>query len=562
MTAPSFELLGLRLRPEDDTSTLRHLAREAALGLHLSEADATRLATAVSEIGRLGGEGGVSRVSFHADDLDGVTALRITFGFEEPSWREAPGVSALLAGVTRLLDALTTLDDGVVVTKRSTERASQLELTTLRHRMLEHRPGDLRSVLATQNTELLATLGDLRDREAELVRLNAELEQTNRGVVALYAELERRATEIRTAQRAVFVELERALRPLPLLVPGIALDVRYLPAQVNSPTGGDLYDWYVLPDGSLHIAVVDVMGHGVESTRDALRVTHTLRTLVQEGYALADLFRRADALLQLPGHTLHATSVVARLEPGGRLEVAGAGHPPVLLLAGDGSIRYVDAPGRPLGYPEAGSVSTAVVDLGPGDSVLLYTDGLIEARHDIVEGLATLETAAVKALPMALPQVLDTVIAACLHGEAQRDDTLLLGVRWHRADTTSPRAATGVSLPMTPEAASLARQYLLEQASDLTTETIDDALVMMSEVVGNAVRHGAAPVTLTLTHVDRGIRVEVFDGGPLFEHDATARPSVVPTSGRGLFLVGALSKAWGVDPADDGGPGKTVWFEI
>ncbi|MHA3701535.1 ATP-binding SpoIIE family protein phosphatase [Jatrophihabitans sp. YIM 134969] len=561
MTAPEpFVLLQLTLAQTDDATVLRHHARDAALGLELGDADATRVATAVSEIGRFG-DHAVTTVTVATLDADGTTVLQITVGFDDPGWRERPGVERTLSAVTRLLDTLHADDDGVVVTKRAARRFDTLELTALRHRLLRHRPGDLGAVLQSQNAELLQVLARLRDREAELVRVNGELEQTNRGVVALYAELEQRAAEIRTAQRGVFVELERALRPLPLLVPGIALDVRYLPAQVNSPTGGDLYDWYVLPDGSVHVAVVDVMGHGVESTRDALRVTHTLRTLVQEGYALDTLLHRADELLQLPGHPLHATSVVVRLDPGGRLEVAGAGHPPVLLLTADGSVRYLEARGRPLGYPEAGSVETTVVQLAAGDGVLLYTDGLVEARHDIVEGMSTLETAAVKAGAMALPQLLDTVVAACLQGATMRDDTLLLGVRWHRADSRS-REATGVSLPMTPEAASLARQYLLEQAADLSTETLDDALVMMSEVVGNAVRHGAAPVTLTLSRLEGGLRVEVYDAGAPFRHDTTVVPSVVPTSGRGLFLVAALSTDWGVDPADDGGPGKTVWFQI
>lgn len=553
-----FALLDLTIVAGDDPTALRHLARDAALGLELSVPDATRVATAVSEIGRLG----VEQIAFRAVDDDDVTSLEIEVGFADPDWRAAPRVTDLLVAVGRLLDGSTATDRGLVVTKRGRRHHPPLELTALRHRLLTYRPGDLRAVLESQNAELLTALGDLRDRESELVRLNDELEQTNRGVVALYAELERRATEVRNAQRVVFVELERALRPLPLLVPGIALDVRYLSAQSNSPTGGDLYDWCVLPDGSLHVAVVDVMGHGVESTRDALQVTHTLRTLVQEGYPLGDVLRRADALLQLPGHTLHATSIVVRIEPGGRVEVAGAGHPPVLLLTGDGSIRFLEAPGRPLGYPGAGSSGTTTVDLGPDDVVLLYTDGLIEARQDIVEGLSTLETAAVKGASMALPQLLDTVLAACLQGEVLRDDTLLLGIRWHRGGTRDPRQALGVSLPVTLEAAAMARQYLLAKTADIASDVVDDALVMMSEVVGNAVRHGTAPITLTLERLTGGIRVEVFDGGPAFDHDATSVPSTVPTSGRGLFIVGALSKDWGVDHAADGGPGKTVWFEI
>ena len=73
-------------------------------------------------------------------------------------------------------------------------------------------------------------------------------------------------------------------------------------------------------------------------------------------------------------------------------------------------------------------------------------------RHDIVEGLATLETAAIKASAMEVPQLLDTVVAACLRGDPLRDDTLLLGMRWRRAEGRTGRDALGVSLPSTNDA--------------------------------------------------------------------------------------------------------------
>ncbi len=559
----------LDLQVGEDATAVRHVVGRAAHGLGLGDHNATRLGTAVSEIGRVAARLGSARVVLEAapDPAAEGSSLRVRFTFDDDAdgaWRRTLEQDGGLArALGRLVDEFVVTPDGVTVTKDGGAALSVLELTELRHRLLADRPGDLRTVLESQNAELLGALGTLIERESELVRLNDELEQTNRGVVALYAELEHRAAQVRTAQRGVFVELERALRPTPLLVPGLELDVRYLPAQVNSPTGGDLYDWVVLPDGALHVAVVDVLGHGVTSTRDALRVTHTLRTLVQEGYALADVLARADALLQLPARPLYATALVVRLDTAaGRLEIAGAGHPPALLTAADGSVRYLEAPGRPLGYPGAGSTGSIALDLEPGDCLLLYTDGLVEVRHDIVEGLATLETAAVKASSMALPQLLDTVLGACLQGDTLRDDTLLLGLRRYGADESSPREALGVTLPPTVEASGLARQYLLENAADLASGVVDDALVMMSELVGNAVRHGGAPVRLTLTHVDSGIRVEVYDGGPVFEHDATALPSLTPSSGRGLFLVQALSRSWGVVPGDEDTGGKTVWFEI
>jgi sigma-B regulation protein RsbU (phosphoserine phosphatase) len=168
----------------------------------------------------------------------------------------------------------------------------------------------------------------------------------------------------------------------------------------------------------------------VQSTRDALLVTHAVRTLVLEGHEPAEIFARTDRLLKMTGARVVATALIARVHPvTGAVELAGAGHPPALHLPGDGDPTWFEAPGRPLGYPEAGSRHLARHQLAPGDLLLLYTDGLVEIRHDIVEGLDTLASAANKARQLALPQLLDTVLAACRQGDPLMDDTLLLAIR-------------------------------------------------------------------------------------------------------------------------------------
>ena len=270
------------------------------------------------------------------------------------------------------------------------------------------------------------TLALLHERESELVRINEELAETNRGVLALYVELENSAKAVRAAQRQVFTELEDALRPPPPVVPGAAMSVRYLPAQTNSPTGGDLYDWFVLPDGRLHISVVDVTGHGVESTRAALDVTHALRTLSREGHPVDTLVELADRLLA--GTDAVATVLLARLDPcTGTVELAGGGHPPVLALLGDSAAEYHEAPGRPVGYPMAGSDGSAKLTLAVGDTLLLYTDGVVEARHDILEGMETLRSSAEHWRSAPLDDLLDGVLDTIRGGGPLSDDTLVLG---------------------------------------------------------------------------------------------------------------------------------------
>jgi serine phosphatase RsbU (regulator of sigma subunit)/anti-sigma regulatory factor (Ser/Thr protein kinase) len=445
------QLLSTRLLHGDDVVRLRHRARRAAALLGLGEQDATRVATAVSEACRAALQQGPATVTLAVVTGPRAARLVVTVSCDDgrvPAELQA-GRSARTA-VERMVDQLRTGAGGVAMEKRlpGSPRLDGQRLEQAREQLLTDSPGELLAAVRSQNQDLVSVLSDLREREAQLERLNAELEQTNRGVVALYAELEQRAEEVRRAQRLVFEELEGALRPRPPAVPGVELDVRYLPAQANSPTGGDLYDWFLLPDGSLHVTVVDVAGHGVASTRDALSVTHAVRTLVLEGHRLGRVLERADRLLQAPGSDVVATVLLARLDPAsGDLQLAGGGHPPALLVpAGAGADGrepcYLEAPGRPIGYPQAGSEETTAVRLRPGDTVLLYTDGLVEVRRDIVQGLAVLAREAGRARGRAVGPFLDAVLTGTAGDDPLSDDTLVLALRWRPPRPDAPPQAS------------------------------------------------------------------------------------------------------------------------
>lgn len=110
-------------------------------------------------------------------------------------------------------------------------------------------------------------------------------------------------------------------------------------------------------------------------------------------------------------------------------------------------------------------------------------------------------------------------------------------------------------------APALARQFVAERMNDYPGEVIEDALILTSEVVTNAIRHGAGRVALLLALDAALVQVDVHDdgpGGPPIE--ANRPPDEVP-GGRGLIIVEAIATDWGVVP-DPEGQGKTVWFEL
>ena len=239
-----------------------------------------------------------------------------------------------------------------------------------------------------------------------------------------------RLVEAEAAQRLVVEHLQQAVMPPRTCVDGAELGIAYVASDPSEPTGGDLYDCQVLPSGELYLSVIDVLGHGVGATQDALTVIHTLRTVVLEGTSLDDVVTRADLVLGRQNAELVATVVLALFDPtSGLVRLVSGGHPPALLVTAAGDVRQVEAQGGPIGWPGAGSDGVVSVALAPGDSLVLYTDGLIEARKNLVEGLQELEQHAHELSGSSASDLADGLVQRVLAGAVRRDDTLALVLR-------------------------------------------------------------------------------------------------------------------------------------
>ncbi|SCD99790.1 Serine phosphatase RsbU, regulator of sigma subunit, partial [Streptomyces sp. SolWspMP-sol7th] len=288
--------------------------------------------------------------------------------------------------------------------------------------------GSARELLAEELREARARIAELTD---DRQRLTQELAETNSGVLALYVQLEERDEQLRRAHGQMLRELEDALRPPPVAVPGLEMAIHYAPADTDAPTGGDLYDWFRLPDGTVHITVVDALGHGVTSTRSALNVTHAVRTLALEGHPLGQIVARTDEILLPFDRELMATVQLVRIDPvTGVVRIANGTSTPRRSWRGRAARRstWRCAAGASA-TPLPGSERVREDALGPGDLLVLYTDGLTESRRDPRDGERRLALAAARhrglpteEVPGALAAEMHTVI---LHP----DDTLALTVR-------------------------------------------------------------------------------------------------------------------------------------
>ncbi|MCK8679592.1 PP2C family protein-serine/threonine phosphatase [Streptomyces lichenis] len=285
---------------------------------------------------------------------------------------------------------------------------------------------------------------DTRPREADADRLAALGE-----LAALVAEeLEGRLAAARTlaAERRMRTGAERLARTLqrtllpPALpaVPGLSTAAAYHTASPDE-VGGDFYDLFPLADGRWAFFLGDVCGKGADAAALTSLTRYTLRAAAihdpDPGAALATL----DAVLKAEyqdGDPRYCTAVFGVLEsaPDGSFEVvlAAGGHPPALVLRADGTSRPVPTPGGQLiGLLPAPHFARNTVRLDPGDALLLYTDGLTEARTDdggmlgedgLADRLADLAPHGAEALLAAVDKLLGDL------GDGVSDDTALLAL--------------------------------------------------------------------------------------------------------------------------------------
>ncbi|ARE73743.1 SpoIIE family protein phosphatase [Streptomyces sp. NPDC059558] len=232
-----------------------------------------------------------------------------------------------------------------------------------------------------------------------------------------------------TLQRQAALTLQRSLTNSALPeVPGLELTGRYLPAS-DHDVGGDWFDAIPLPGGRTGLVIGDVMGHGVHAAAVMGQLRTAVRTLARHDVPPAQLLRSLDAVVADLGEDEMATCVYAVQDAAsGICVIARAGHPPPAVVTPDGSITFLDGPpGTPLG---AGGQDfrTEEVRLPPGSLLVLYTDGLIEARdRDLDEGMAQL-AGALRRVDQPLEELCEGILRLLLPS-AQQDDVAVLLAR-------------------------------------------------------------------------------------------------------------------------------------
>ncbi|MFD8418779.1 SpoIIE family protein phosphatase [Streptomyces sp. NPDC059466] len=366
-------------------------------------------------------------------------------------------------------------------------------------------------------------------------------------------------------EHAAALALQRTLLP-GRLIGGVAVDVasHYVPADTQHGVGGDWFDVIPLSGARVALVVGDVVGHGINAAATMGRLRASVHTLANMDLCpdellahLDDTISRLDAedsgSTERAGAEAGATCLYAVYDPATRrCTMARAGHPPPVVISPRGEVSVPDLPaGLPLGVGPA-SFEAVELELPEGCVIAFYTDGLVESRdQDIDAGIRRLGT--VLARPGRPLDELCTAAFDTLPTRALEDDaTLLLA----RTRSLPPSQIATWDLSHDPVVVAHARAVATAQLTGWGLEGLADTTeLIVSELVTNAVRHGAGAITLRL------IRHEVLvcevtdtsDSVPRLRH---ARPT--DEGGRGLFLVAQLSSRRGTRHSS---VGKTVWAE-
>jgi PAS domain S-box-containing protein len=348
--------------------------------------------------------------------------------------------------------------------------------------------------------------------------------------------------------------LQRSL--LPRDAPALArltTATRYLPATTEAQAGGDWYDLVQIGATTVALAVGDVVGHGPQAAAVMGQLRSALSAYLLEGHPPAEALERLDRFAAgVPG-ALGSTCACLTLDwETGVLTWALAGHLPLLLVDDDGVRFPAGGAGTMLGVRErVAAYRSASLELTPGSSVLLYTDGLVERRGESLdEGLDRLlrTTAAVgHRHPEQLASGLVDAAVDGGDGHGADDDIALVMVRWIPAPLRA-------RLPADPASLRTMRQQVTAWAArtGLSKGHAVDLHLALSEVATNAVEHaypdGHGHFAYEVARTDTGrIRVAVEDTGRW-----RAPPRDPGYRGRGLKLLHELAEDVHIRPGPQG----------
>jgi PAS domain S-box-containing protein len=346
-----------------------------------------------------------------------------------------------------------------------------------------------------------------------------------------------RSTEL---ERDAVAALQHALLPIDTF-PDTPLDiaVRYSPALRGLELGGDWYDLFALDEGRIGVVTGDVVGRGAAAAAVMGQLRAALRAISMSRPEPAEALAELDRFCATTDGAFCTTVVYGVLDPATRqFTFASAGHlPPLLSDPVAGTRPLEDVRGLPLGVvPEGADRPQATVELAPGSTLLLFTDGLVERRDRAIDdGIDHLAASLDRFGTLPIEALADRLLATV--ATDAEDDTALVCLHLPGPDATTLTCRIDADLAELGAVRRRLRSWFADRGVD--DAVAEDLLLAAVEAVTNSIEHGyrrdpGHQTVVELSDVDGVITVTVRDRGRWNGR----RPN--RDRGRGLHIIEAV----------------------
>jgi PAS domain S-box-containing protein len=361
--------------------------------------------------------------------------------------------------------------------------------------------------------------------------------------LALESMADRTASAIERARTAarehdVAVTLQHSLLPIVVDRPSVQIATRYEAGAQGLDVGGDWYDAIGIPDGRIAFAVGDVIGRGLEAAATMGRLRSALGALALRGEGPGAVLEGLDEFARSAMGTHMATVAYVELQPeDGTLRYACAGHPSPVLIPVDGPLRTLDGARSPLLEVLTTSRSRPVASarLDPGDTLVLYTDGLTERRDEPIDtGHERLLRVLASARNRDPESLCDILLERMPPPGARHDDIAILCAR--RRGLGATIVSVDAQADRLAEIRATVESWLAEH--DIPAPLRADLVLAVAEASANAVEHayrdGDARDVTVEGAVDDGVVMRIVDHGTWRYGEGD------PGRGRGMHIMRSL----------------------
>lgn len=340
-------------------------------------------------------------------------------------------------------------------------------------------------------------------------------------------------------------------------VPGLSLSAFYQPAEAEAEIGGDWYDAFMLDDRRLVLSIGDVSGKGLHAAILMSTVRQSIRVAALEGFDVARVVAAADHALQMeyPEHIVSA--LVMEIDLGTlRCRYVSAGHVPAVVRSPNGEIREFTCTNAPLGVLSKRIDAIGEEELDRDSLLVLYTDGLIEATRNVIEGTQRLHDVMRSEAMAHTPNPARLLFEAILSQDA-RDDVAILTVAFGRSRHWSLDAQDA-------RRAQNARAAFVRHLQEEGTPDSDYAAaeLIFGELLGNVVRYSPGRVDVDLEWRDESPVLHVLDRGDGFTLNSILPEDMLSENGRGLFIISNLGSELRVRAVPGGGNHVSVRLPV